>query len=284
MNSLPPYPSQQAFKASNKLLSAPRTSKALNDPAFRTHNLDIFPSLSPFSNFYKNKKQNETNAPSKRCADILEPVKKCKLNNGNCKVVSKENELSHYTTPTPILPKVVADKDNFRVPRLPKRLCEKNETSDSSKVTLIGNLNQSSGLGLADCQGSFAVKDSFRQDLKVKQEESLSDLSTRAQPADDNMSDMAHLETVKKVDQEVSNKDQNGTAYPSTDASFLTGLYEKLKLEYLMLQYNEQMNSVRGNVQDSQLGKQETNINFGDLVILSKDIFKEHVKKTEVDC
>jgi len=279
MNSLPPYPFQHTFKASNKLLSASRTSKTTNGPDFRTNNLDIFPSLSPFSNFYKNKKHNEANAPSRRCLDSLEPVKKYKLNNGNCKVVSQENEISHETTPVTILPKVVADKDIFRVPRLPKRLCEQKQPSDGFEVPPVGGLDKSSALGLTDSQGSFVLKESFMQDSKAKQEESLSDLSVLTQP-----SDMSDIEAVKNADQEISKKDQSGTAYPVMDTSFLNGLYEKLKLEYLLLQYDEQVHSLGENVQNSEEKKPKGEINFDDLVALSKDLVKEHVKKAEVNC
>jgi hypothetical protein len=248
MNSLTTPPSQHAFKASTTLLSCKKPSKSITDPDFRTYNPDIFPSLSPFSNFYNKKKQNEARA-SRNCSDDLEPVKKYKLDNGSTKFIPQSAKL----IPSPISPKAKeAEKDCFRVPHLPKRLCEKKSLPTRAKVAPITNF-KSSSLTSAGEFTSFVLEDNQENVKNVK----------FSQPM---------TETVQKIDNQ-----NNENFHSIVDASLLNNLYERFRLEFLLLQYGQQANR-------SEIKNFEADMNMEDMIVRSKDLLKEQIKKTEIDC
>jgi len=265
MNSLTTPPPQHAFKASTTLLSGIKHSKNITDPDFRTYNPDIFPSLSPFSNFYNKKKQNEARTSCRSCSDDLEPVKKYKLDNGSSKIVPPTSKM----IPSPISPETKNDKDSFRVPRLPKRFCEKKSLSSSAKVAPIGNFNNSAGE-----PGLFAGKDNLMQDQKGQGNVAF------PQPIEWR----SHTETAEKAENQLLHQD-NENFYPRMDTSLLNSLYERFKLEFFLLQCGQQVNNSGMKRTDAhQIDSESSDMNMEDLIARSKDLLKEQIKKTEINC
>jgi len=114
--------------------------KATNKIPLRTSNPDVFPSLNPLGSFYKQRKFMETTPISKLEAEIFESEKKVKLNNGySLNIQNRKDEKNHYEISDEndefkSIEEYLVDKDNFRIPKIPKRFYLRNRHLNQGKI------------------------------------------------------------------------------------------------------------------------------------------------------
>lgn len=201
----------QALKLSTPQTANKSASFSAKENAFKTSNPQIFPSLNPMGALYKQRKVVRPNPvvqeeEEQQQCQTFEPVKKLRSNNGSEKLVPPTG----YT----ISPREEnLDQDGFRIPKLPRRLANKNKTHAKENNT----------------QENFMMPETVIRDLKTLQTIALMQIQYQ------------NLQNKKIAESLEANNGQN---FEILDQGFdssvlLNSLYDKLRLEYYTFQMRQ---------------------------------------------
>jgi len=198
----------QALKLSTHQTNNKSAAFSAKDNAFKTSNPQIFPSLNPMGALYKQRKVSRPNpvVQEEEQCELAEPVKKLRCNTGSEKILPPTG----YTKAEPSRREENTDKDGFRIPKLPRRLLNKNKAQPATTQ-----------------ETSKPLSEDAMRELKILQ------TATMIQMHYQNMQNKKHLEAL-----------DNGDNIEILDQGFdssvlLNSLYDRLRLEYYAFQMRQ---------------------------------------------
>jgi len=196
--------------------------------AFKTSNPNIFPSLNPMGSFYK---QHKTVRSPPIHQDVVEPVKKQKLNNGLEEVIIKQNselctmkkneECRHIGS--------WVDKDGFSLPKLPKRLNAQNKAKESLETSKAKSFEEVKAVSL----DSLVMPDCVMKDFKEIRQ-NLMNMDQRKEQTKTRKTQKLS-KTQKETQKSVLEARNQEKLSQALNPAFLATFYEKLRLDYYVL-------------------------------------------------
>jgi len=221
-----PYASSSFFQNQfqrNRSTALLEKSSCSKEAGLKTSNPAIFPSLHPFSSFYKERKNVHPNPFITERAEVFEPVKKLKISNDPQTVVvnTQNQELNKEKVKIER-----SDEEVFRVPKLPKRLLQNKGQNAEMKRSNVNANNAKSGNTLP------AVPEIILQNIETFQGNTRGfEIKPQSIEIEPQVKVEANQNLLQNQNSEVSNQ--------SINPLLLGALYEKLKMEYYSLKLRQ---------------------------------------------